>query len=188
MDHILPILSLFVGLAIGGGAVWLLLRAKTQHAYDRGKADGEAERIALSERLNARDQTIGGLNGKVQELERQIAEHHAAESKLHAKVAQLATTLDQERKQAEEKLAVAEGRAAEAVRRLQGPGRRSPEEQQPVVPRLANDLRNSRKRPRATWKNANRRSGMSSRSRNRWTRWTPRSASWKRPGPGPTAA
>ena len=104
MDHILPILSLFVGLAIGGGAVWLLLRAKTQHAYDRGKADGEAERIALSERLNARDQTIGGLNGKVQELERQIAEHHAAESKLHAQVAQLATTLTQERKQAEEKL------------------------------------------------------------------------------------
>jgi DNA recombination protein RmuC len=103
---LLPILLLLVGLAIGGGAVWLLLRAKTQHAYDRGKADGEAERIALGERLNARDQTIDGLGGKMQELERQIAEHHAAESKLHSQVAQLATTLTQERKQAEEKLAL----------------------------------------------------------------------------------
>ena len=106
MDHILPIVLLLIGLAVGGGAVWLLLRAKIQHAYDRGKSEADAERVALSERLNARDQTIGGLGAKVQELERQIAEHHAAESKLHSQVAQLATTLTQERKQAEEKLAL----------------------------------------------------------------------------------
>ena len=82
MDHILPIVLLLIGLAVGGGAVWLLLRAKIQHAYDRGKSEADAERIALAERLNAREQTIGGLDAKVQELERQIAEHRAAELKL----------------------------------------------------------------------------------------------------------
>ena len=106
MDHSFSILLLLVGLAVGGGAAWLLLRAKIQHAHDRGKTDGEGERIALGERLNARQQTIDGLNGKVQELERQIAEHHAAQSRLNAQVAQLATTLKAEREQAEEKLAV----------------------------------------------------------------------------------
>ncbi len=49
MDYILPMLLLFVGLAIGVTAAWLVLKTKGQHAYDRGKADAEGERSALAD-------------------------------------------------------------------------------------------------------------------------------------------
>ena len=39
MDQILPILSLLFSLAIGVIAGWLVLRAKGQNAYDRGKME-----------------------------------------------------------------------------------------------------------------------------------------------------
>jgi DNA recombination protein RmuC len=64
MDYILPILLLLIGIALGGGSVWLVFQAKIQHAYERGKAE-----TAVRE-------------------------------------AQILTTLELERKQAEEKLTV----------------------------------------------------------------------------------
>ncbi len=121
MNQFLPILLLFIGLAIGATAAWLVLRAKAQHAYDRGKSDGEGQRIALTERVQARDQTINDLNLKVQQLEQKVHEAQTAESNLKAKLAQYATTLDQERKQAEEKLAVvnrAQEKLADAFKAL----------------------------------------------------------------------
>ena len=51
MDLLLPILLLFVGLGIGGGAVWALMRTRERHAYDRGKDSTAAETVALAERL-----------------------------------------------------------------------------------------------------------------------------------------
>ena len=119
MDQLLAIL--FIGLAIGAAAAWLVLRAKGQHAYDRGKADAEGQRIALTERLQARDQTIANLTATVQQLERKVHEAQTAESDLKAKLAQYATILDQERKQAEEKLAVvnqAQQKLADAFKAL----------------------------------------------------------------------
>ena len=58
MDQPLPILLLFVGLAIGAAAAWLVLRAKIQHAYDRGQAEGQSDQMVLTERLAARQETI----------------------------------------------------------------------------------------------------------------------------------
>ena len=121
MNQLLPILLLLIGLAIGVTAAWLVLRAKGQNAYDRGKADAEGERIALTERVQARDQTIDGLNTKVQQLEAQIREGQDTETSLRTKLAQYATTLDQERKQADEKLAVvnqAQQKLADAFKAL----------------------------------------------------------------------
>lgn len=106
MDSLLPILMLIVGLAVGGGAVWLLLRAKIDHARDRGRGESEAERIALTERLAARQQTIDELSARLQQFEQRVAEAQTAESNLKAKLVQVATTLEQERKQTEEKVAV----------------------------------------------------------------------------------
>ena len=97
---------LILGLVIGGGVARLLLRGKVQHAFDRGKGESDGQCIALGERLAAREQTIEGLNSQVRQLQEKTAEQQAAESKLQAKLVQLVTTLDQERKQAEEKLAV----------------------------------------------------------------------------------
>lgn len=106
MESVLPVVLLVAGLAVGTVATWLVMQGKVHHAYDRGNADAEGERIALTERLNARQQTIDGLNTRVQQLETQIKQAQLAETRLLERVAQLTTTLEQERKQAEEKLAV----------------------------------------------------------------------------------
>ena len=71
--------------------------------------------------MAARDETIEGLNAKVQQLEAQVKEAQATETSLRTKLAQYATTLDQERKQAEEKLAVvnqAQQKLADAFKAL----------------------------------------------------------------------
>ncbi len=128
MASILPIFLLFIGLAIGVTSAWLVLRAKAQNAYDRGKADAEGERIALTERVQARDQTIADLSAKVQQLEGQVREGQAAETSLRTKLAQYSTTLDQERRRAEEKLAVvnqAQQRLADAFKALAADALRS---------------------------------------------------------------
>jgi len=106
MGEILAVVMLVVGLALGGGAMWLLLRVKVQHGYERGKGEGEAERVALTERLAARGQTIDGLQAKAQQLESELREHRLAEGSLRERAVELETTLQQERKQTEEKLAV----------------------------------------------------------------------------------
>jgi DNA recombination protein RmuC len=123
MDPIFSILFLLIGLAIGATAAWLVLRTKGQHQYDRGRADAEGERIALTERMQARDQTIAELNAKVRQFEQKVQEDQAAASNLKAKLAQYATILDEERKRAEEKLAVvnqAQQKLADAFKALAG--------------------------------------------------------------------
>jgi DNA recombination protein RmuC len=121
MNYILPILLLLIGLAIGVAAAWLVLKTKSQNVYERGKAHAEGERIALAERVQARDQTISDLNDKVHKLEQKVHECQTTETSLRTKLAQYATTLDQERKQAEEKLAVvnhAQQKLADAFKAL----------------------------------------------------------------------
>ena len=121
MSDPLLIVFLFIGLAVGATATWLVFRARGQNAYDRGNADAEGARATLAERIQARDETIVALNAKVQQLEQKVHEGQAAESTLKAKLAQYATIIDQERKQAEEKLAVvnqAQQKLADAFKAL----------------------------------------------------------------------
>lgn len=106
MDQMFAVLFLLVGLAVGGGAVWLLMRSRAEEAYNRGRGEAEAQCIALTERLHARQETIDGLIVKLQGYEQRIGEYQSAESDWKAKLAEMATTLEKERKQAEEKLAV----------------------------------------------------------------------------------
>ena len=54
---------------MGGGAVWLVMRGKTQHAYDRGKVAAQSDQVALTERLAARQATIDELTAKVRQVE-----------------------------------------------------------------------------------------------------------------------
>ena len=62
------ITMLAVGLAVGGVAVWLSLKGKIQAAADKAKAEGDAERAALTATLQARDFQIQGLNTSVEKL------------------------------------------------------------------------------------------------------------------------
>jgi len=114
MQYLPHVLLFLLGLAAGGGVVGLLLRGKIRHAFERGQSEGNAQRAALTERLDARQQTIDELGDKVRQLQQQDRERQTTEAGLKAKVVQLATTLEQERKQAEEKLALVD----EARRKL----------------------------------------------------------------------
>lgn len=121
MSQFLPILTLLAGAALGAVLGWLFLRARIQHAQDRGKSHAEAERATLAERLDARRQTIDELQAKVRQMEGEIRQQQDEETHLKTKAAQLATTLEQERKQAEEKLAVineAQRKLSDAFRAL----------------------------------------------------------------------
>ena len=121
MVQIVSILFLLIGIAIGAIAAWLVLRAKGQHSYDRGKSDADGERIALTERIRARDQSIAELTAKLQQLEQKFHESQTVESNLRTKLAQFATIIDQERKQSEEKLAIvnqAQTKLADAFKAL----------------------------------------------------------------------
>ena len=52
MDFLPPILWLLIGIAVGAGSAWLLLRAKVLQSHDRGRSEGEAERVALATTLD----------------------------------------------------------------------------------------------------------------------------------------
>lgn len=99
MDQVLPVVWLVIGIAVGGGLVWLLMRA---------------ERAALAERLDARQKSIEDLDARRRQLESRVQELQLAEASLREKAVELSATLEQERKQSEEKLAVLE----EAQKRL----------------------------------------------------------------------
>jgi len=106
MELVYMIIGLLLGITLGGAAVWFLMREKIHRAEDAVKAAGEPERIALAERLAARDETVEQLNAKVSQLETQANQARKAESDLRARTVQLGTTLDQERQQSQEKLQV----------------------------------------------------------------------------------
>jgi len=108
MDVVLPIVMLVLGIAVGGGAAWLVLRGKVRHALDRGRGEAGAEMAALSERLVGREETI-------EELRRELSGRDVSLEKLQAEVlalsdrgSRLETTLKEERRQAAEKLALLE--------------------------------------------------------------------------------
>lgn len=75
------IVMLVLGVVIGGIAVWLVLKARIQQAGDKAKSDGEVERAALAERLQAKEQQIGTL---ATSLEKAHTEHDRLQGELTA--------------------------------------------------------------------------------------------------------
>ena len=67
------VLMLVVGLAVGGGAVWLVLKGKIQHAADSGKAEAQSAAAVLSERLQGKETQIQGLNNSLEKLSDDIS-------------------------------------------------------------------------------------------------------------------
>jgi len=121
MGYFEPVLLVFVGLAVGGLAAWLVMRGKARHEYERGRSEGEVARASLEERLVARQKSIEDLDARRLQVESQVRELQLAEASVREKAVELQTTLDQERKQAEEKLAVineAQRKLADAFKAL----------------------------------------------------------------------
>ena len=102
----LAIVLLVIGLALGGGASWLVMRTRVAHVQDRARAEADNELAALKERLSARDVAVGESRQAAGERERELAEARQQIASWQTKAAQLNTLLDEERRQTREKLAL----------------------------------------------------------------------------------
>ncbi len=106
MSYIFPIAMLLIGVALGGGGIWLLLRAKVAAAYDRGRGESAMETAALSERLVAREDSIEELRNRLGEKDASLADLQRRVTALSAQAAELKQALVEQQKQAQEKLAL----------------------------------------------------------------------------------
>lgn len=60
------IVMFLIGLAIGGGAIWVILKGKIQATAYKVTAEGDAERAGLRATLQAKDLQIEGLNASLE--------------------------------------------------------------------------------------------------------------------------
>ncbi len=74
MDYVQPALVVLVGVAVGGGLVWLLMRAKIEHGYQRGKSEGEVERVALATTLEQERKQTQEKLGVLDEAQRRLSD------------------------------------------------------------------------------------------------------------------
>lgn len=106
MDVVFLTVGFLAGLALGALVAGLVMRARSQAAFERGRAATDSERAALAERLDARQQVVADLTARLDQAEQRLAESRTAESQAKNQLTQVATTLQQERKQFEEKFGV----------------------------------------------------------------------------------
>ena len=66
------IIMLIIGLLVGAGAIWLVTRSRITAAVDQARSGIEGEKIALVERLQARDQQIVGLTASLAKANEQL--------------------------------------------------------------------------------------------------------------------
>jgi DNA recombination protein RmuC len=104
MENVVPAVALVLGLVIGAGAIWLIFRTKLKYEYDRARAESEAERATLAERILGKDSQLQELRGA---FDRAVTDNQRIQEEntnLRASVSSLETRLEEERKSAQEKL------------------------------------------------------------------------------------
>jgi DNA recombination protein RmuC len=116
-------LFLLLALGIGAGAfvVWLLLRPRIKHEYQRARSEFEADRATLVERLQGRQDHIRDLETGLAELNSKLSEHQSENTILRAQISALETELRAERQASVEKLGVleeAQSKLADAFKAL----------------------------------------------------------------------
>ena len=114
MDYLLPILMLLIGVALGAAGIWVVLRARIEHAAERARGAADSERATLVERLEGRERIIAELKAAAEQINEL---NFGAQKKLvllSQEKVELATTLQNERKQTAEKMAL----LAEAEQKL----------------------------------------------------------------------
>ncbi len=101
------ILAPFIfGLIFGAIVFWFVARSKIKTAYDKAKLESESERAVLASQLQSKnlqiDEIKSFLRMKVEEVGKLQSDHIT----LHSRIVQLETTLEKERKAADEKLEI----------------------------------------------------------------------------------
>jgi len=95
--------------ATGGLIVWLILRPRIQHEYDRARSESETERATLAERLQGKSDQSLKLEAELSELQSRLADAQSDNATLLARISALETQIDTERRAATEKLELLEG-------------------------------------------------------------------------------
>jgi len=115
------LIAFVVGAALGILVVWLALRPRIKHEYDRARSESETERATLIERLQGKhDQTLK-LEAELGEFNVRLLEFQNDNARLLARISSLETQLDAERKAAIEKLTLledAQGKLSDAFKAL----------------------------------------------------------------------
>jgi DNA recombination protein RmuC len=106
MNYLFPVLMLLLGVALGGGAAWMVLRAKSAAAYERGRGESTAETAALAEKVVGRDSAIEELRNRLTEKDASVVDLQRQVTALSTKAAELSQSLVEQQKQAREKLAL----------------------------------------------------------------------------------
>ncbi|REJ68860.1 MAG: DNA recombination protein RmuC [Planctomycetota bacterium] len=97
MENAVPVITLVVGLFLGGAAVWFLARTKLNHAKDQAKYDAETKLAIANEQSSAQQAKISELQTEL-DASRQLASDRQSEiSTLTQEQARLETTLQKER-------------------------------------------------------------------------------------------
>ncbi|MFQ5734276.1 MAG: DNA recombination protein RmuC [Planctomycetaceae bacterium] len=100
MESALPLLALSAGLAMGAAVAWWVQKQRIQHACDLIKGEQQAELATLTERLTS----LESLNRQLQETRSELTAAGVETTALKQDIARLQTSLDEERKQGNEKL------------------------------------------------------------------------------------
>src|SRR5439155_2415290 len=118
------VLEFLAGAAAGATLVWVVVRGKVRAASEKAKAEAEAERAVLAERLQNKDRELQALSTKADHaatLQREVTVLKLSE-------AELKIILDNERNAAQEKLALlnqAQQKLGDAFKALSAEARRS---------------------------------------------------------------
>lgn len=74
LKYAIPFVFFISGAALGGLAVWLFVKLRSDASATRSDGQFESQIAALNERLNAKDQVIGELQQKINQVEKQKEE------------------------------------------------------------------------------------------------------------------
>lgn len=95
-------ISLFAGLLVGAGAIWLILRERISSAGEKVRGEGQVETARLNERLTASQENVKRLTSENENFAALRDQLTLEQQRLSAKVAELTTALDSERSREEE--------------------------------------------------------------------------------------
>jgi len=107
----------FLGILI----VWLLLRPRINHEYNRAKSEFETERATMVERLQGKNDHTLKLEAELGEFSSRVQAFQNDNARLLARISSLETQLEAERKAAIEKLTLledAQGKLSDAFKAL----------------------------------------------------------------------
>lgn len=100
------VLLLVSGLVLGAAGTWLLLRVRIGDAERRGRAAIESQRAELAGQIAVKDQQLSGLQEALRAAQAQADRLRDESATLQARLAELETRLVEQRKAADEKLAL----------------------------------------------------------------------------------